>query len=137
MKSCLAQAAEVKDNPFLDDGPDIASRLADVPGIRAMLQQAARERRAMSYSEMLMMLGFRFTRPKMRALCRTLDRIDAEAALCGEPALACLVVREGDGLPGQGWWVGREDYKGVWEGAEARAYLAGHQQRTFDYWSAR
>jgi hypothetical protein len=47
------------------------------------------------------------------------------------------VVREGDGLPGQGWWVGREDYKGVWEGAEARAYLAGHQQNAFDYWSAR
>ncbi|CAN1501066.1 hypothetical protein MCEREM21A_00498 [Sphingomonadaceae bacterium] len=137
MKSCRTQATEVKDNPFLDDGPDIASRLADVPAIRAMLQQAAREQRAMSYSEMLMMLGFRFTRPKMRALCRTLDRIDAEAALCGAPALACLVVREGDGLPGQGWWVGREDYKGVWEGAEARAYLAGHQQRAFDYWSAR
>jgi hypothetical protein len=40
------------DNPFLDDGPDKAKRrLADVEGIAAILQQAAREGRAMSYSE--------------------------------------------------------------------------------------
>lgn len=125
------------DNPFLDDWPGGTERLADVPGITRILQNAAREGRAMSYSEMLMTLGFRFTRPKMRALCRTLDRIDAEAAERGEPPLACLVVREGDGLPGQGWWVGRTDHKGAWEGADARAYLAGHQQRAFDYWATR
>jgi hypothetical protein len=125
------------DNPFLDDGPDIAGALADVPGITAILQQAAREGRAMSYSEMLMTLGFRFTRPKMRALCKTLDVIDIKGMASGEPALACLVVREGDGLPGQGWWVGRHDYKGAWEGAEARDYLAGHQQLAWDYWKER
>jgi hypothetical protein len=125
------------DNPFLDDGPDKAGALADIPRISAILQDAAREGRAMSYSEMLMTLGFRFTRPKMRALCKTLDAIDIEGATRGEPALACLVVREGDGLPGQGWWVGRHDYRGVWEGAEARAYLAVHQQAAFDYWQRR
>jgi hypothetical protein len=125
------------DNPFLDDGPDKAGALADIPRITAILQDAAREGRAMSYSEMLMMLGFRFTRPKMRALCKTLDAIDMEGAGRGEPALACLVVREGDGLPGQGWWVGRTDYQGQWEGAEARAYLAGHQQKAFRYWKGR
>jgi hypothetical protein len=123
------------DNPFLDDGPDHANRLADVAGITAILQQAAREGRAMSYSEMLMTLGFRFTRPKMRALCKTLDAIDTEAEQRGEPALACLVVREGDRLPGQGWWVSRHDYAGAWEGSEARTYLARHQQQAFDYWS--
>ena len=55
------------ENPFLDDGPDIAGALADVAHIADLLQQAAREGRAVSYSELLMMLGFRFTRPKMRA----------------------------------------------------------------------
>jgi hypothetical protein len=125
------------DNPFLDEGPDDAGRLADVGGIAAILQQAARDRRDISYSEMLMLLGYRFTRPKMRALCKTLDAVDTAAEQRGEPALACLVVREGDRLPGQGWWVSRPDHDGAWEGSPARAYLALHQQRAFDYWSNR
>jgi hypothetical protein len=122
---------------FLDEGSADVSALHDVPRITAILQRAARESRAISYSEMLMTLGFRFTRPKMRALCKTLDAIDLAGIERGEPALACLVVRESDRLPGQGWWVGRPDYQGVWEGAEARAYLAGHQQKAFAYWQRR
>ena len=122
---------------FLYDDVADKSALADVPRITAILQDAAREGRAVSYSELLMMLGFRFTRPKMRAVCKTLDAIDRESEARGEPPLAPLVVRESDRLPGQGWWVGRIDYRGAWEGAEARAYLAEHQQRAFDYWQAR
>lgn len=124
------------DNPFLDDGPDKAGRLADVEGIAAILQRAARERRAMSYSEMLMTLGFRFTRPKMRALCKTLDAIDTAGAADGEPGLAVLVVRESDGLPGQGWWVGSAErgYTGPWEGPEAAAHIAERQRAVFRYW---
>lgn len=122
---------------FLDIDAADTSALHDRPRIVGVLQAAAKEGRAVSYSEMLMSLGFRFTRPKMRALCKTLDVIDTEAAASGEPALACLVVREGDGLPGQGWWIGRDDYRGQWEGAEAKAYLARHQQEAFDYWQRR
>jgi hypothetical protein len=122
------------DNPFLDGGPDKVGLLADVVHIAALLQQAAREGRAFSYSEMLMTLGFRFTRPKMRALCKTLDAVDREANARGEPPLAPLVVRESDRLPGQGWWTGRTDYHGAWEGAEARAFVAKQQKRAFDYW---
>ncbi len=122
---------------FLDDGSADNSALHDVPRINAILVNAAREGRAVSYSELLMTLGLRFTRPRMRAVCKTLDKLDANTAVRGEPALACLVVRESDGLPGQGWWVGRHDYQGAWEGAEARAYLAAHQQRAFDYWQRR
>jgi hypothetical protein len=122
---------------FLDEiSPDL-SALLDVRRITGVLQVAAREGRAVSYSELLMQLGFRFTRPKMRALCKTLDAVDREAEACGEPPLAPLVVRESDRLPGQGWWVSRADYAGAWEGAEARAYLAGHQLRAFDYWQGR
>ena len=47
-----------------------------------------------------------FTRPKMRALCKVLAYVDDEAEERGEPELAVLVVRQSDGLPGQGWWVG-------------------------------
>ncbi len=126
------------DNPFLDDNSlDVAAILGDAPRIASLLQQAAREGRAMSYSEILLHLGFRFTRPKMRTLCKTLDKVDREAIANEEPPLAVLVVREGDGLPGQGWWVGRQDYNGQWTGFEASAFVKKHQQRAFDYWRDR
>ena len=57
--------------------------LFDVEAVRALLVAAARERRAVSYSEMLACLGYRFTRPKMRALCATLGKIDEAGAAAG------------------------------------------------------
>jgi hypothetical protein len=119
---------------FLDDAPADLSALYDVPRITAILVDAARNGHSVSYSELLMAFGFRFTRPKMRAVCKTLYAVDAEAEARGQPPLAPLVVRESDRLPGQGWWTGRSDYQGPWEGAEARAYLAKHQTKAFDFW---
>ncbi len=107
--------------------------IADVGRVRALLIAAARAGRAVSYSELLGSLGHRFTRPKMRALCRTLDAIDREAVASGEPALAVLVVRETDRLPGQGWWTGRGDAP-AWEGPVARAYVAERQAAAFAHW---
>ena len=109
--------------------------IADAALVREHIIAGARERRALSYSELLNLLGHRFTRPKMRALCKTLDRIDAEAAAVGEPELAVLVVRESDGLPGQGWWTGRHDWDGLWTGDAATAYVRAIQRRAFAYWS--
>ena len=43
----------------------------------------------------------------MRQLCKVLGIFDEDAAARGEPELAVLVVRQSDGLPGQGWWVER------------------------------
>jgi hypothetical protein len=114
--------------------------LHDMPRIAAILRDVARAGRAVSYSEMLMALGLRFTRPRMRALCKTLDMIDSNAQSLGEPDLAVLVVRESDRLPGQGWWVGRANafaYHGPWTGAEAAAFVAAKQARAFDYWRDR
>jgi hypothetical protein len=116
---------------------DDLSALHDVARIKALLEQAARESRAVSYSELLLDLGFRFTRPKMRAICKTLDAVDRLNAAEGAPALAVLVVREGDGLPGQGWWTGRSDYQGEWTGTRAQAHVAKLQQQVFEYWAAR
>lgn len=120
--------------------PEGPGDIANVPRVRAMLIAAARAGEALSYSEALGQLGFRFTRPKMRALCKTLDAIDAAAAAAGEPELAVLVVRESDRLPGQGWWTSaarRHGYSGAWTGAEAMALIRPIQSRAFDYWQAR
>lgn len=108
----------------------------DVDEIEALLQASAQAGRAISYSEALMMLGLSFSRPKMRALCKVLDAIDARARALDQPELAVLVVRESDRLPGQGWWVGRRDYTGPWIGPPARAFIATVQRRAFDYWGA-
>jgi len=111
--------------------------ISDVPRVRAILIEAASERRAVSYSELLGALGHRFTRPKMRAVCKTLDAIDAVASAAGEPELAVLVVRESDCLPGQGWWTGaaeRYGYEGEWTGSAAARLVAQLQEKAFDHW---
>ena len=115
--------------------------LGDAPRIRKILTGAARAGRSVSYSELLGDLGFRFTRPKMRAVCRTLAEVDRLCARDGEPDLAVLVVRESDRLPGQGWWVGGTalllGYDGPWEGAAAARFIREQQQLAFDYWDKR
>ncbi len=115
-----------------------AGRLADPHEIRAHLVAAAKAGEPITYSELLNRLGHEFTRPKMRALCKVLGAVDEEAAELGEPELAVLVVRQSDGLPGQGWWVAGgasgHDYAGPWEGAEAKRLVGGLHARAFDYW---
>jgi hypothetical protein len=123
IKNKIPDAPQAKENPFFD-----------IDLIRSLLISAAAKKKMISYSELLMLLGYRFTRPKMRAICKVLDRIDHMGALSDEPELAALVVRESDGLPGQGWWIGRADYAGPWTGSEARAYLSNIQAMAFAHW---
>jgi len=121
--------------------PVAGNSIADVARVRALLIDAARAGEAISYSHLLAQLGHRFTRPKMRAVCKTLDVIDEAAIAAGEPELAVLVVRESDGLPGQGWWGGARafvlGYDGPWTGPEAMKLVREQQQIAFDYWRAR
>jgi len=128
------------------DGPiEPASRpdnaIADVARVRAILVASAMAGESISYSHLLAELGHRFTRPKMRAVCKTLDAIDAAGAAAGEPELAVLLVRESDGLPGQGWWVGervmRLGYEGPWTGTKALAFVRTLQEETFAWWRER
>lgn len=106
----------------------------DLPQLRALLTAAARAGHDLSYSDVLLALGERFTRPRMRALCRLLDAIDAAGIAAGEPELAVLVVRESDRLPGQGWWVGRRDAPAEWTGPVAAAFVRGLQAAAFRHW---
>jgi len=113
--------------------------LHDPDEVRAHLIAAAAAGHSLSYSELLEHLGYGFSRPKMRQLCKTLGAVDEEAAARGEPELAVLVVRQSDGLPGQGWWVSgggsAHGYEGPWEGPIAARFIRDLQQRTFDYWA--
>jgi len=115
--------------------------LADPHEVRAHLIAAARGGVARTYGEILEHLGYRFTRPKMRALCAMLDEVDRIGEAQGEPELAVLVVRASDGLPGQGWWVaggGRSrGYEGPWEGPEAARFIQAVQTETFAFWKSR
>ena len=115
--------------------------LAEPEEVRAHLIAAARAGEALSYGALLEQLGYRFTRPKMRALCALLGTIDGAGEARGEPELAVLVVRQSDGLPGQGWWVGggarSRGYEGPWEGPEAKRFVARVQAESFAYWQSR
>ena len=117
-----------------------AGLLADPAEVRAILIASAKARQAISYSEVLELLGHHFSRPKMRALCTVLAHVDDDAEARGEPELAVLVVRQSDGLPGQGWWVGgakKHGYKGLWEGPKAARLIRKVQKQAFDYWAGR
>jgi hypothetical protein len=119
---------------------DSAGLLADPAEVRAILVASAKAGEAISYSETLALLGHHFTRPKMRALCKVLAFVDDEAEDRGEPELAVLVVRQSDGLPGQGWWVGgakKHDYTGQWEGPKAAKLVRKLQRQAFDFWAGR
>jgi hypothetical protein len=116
-----------------------AGLLADPAEVRAHLVAAAAAGESITYSELLAALGHGFSRPKMRALCKVLAVVDEDAAARGEPELAVLVVRQSDGLPGQGWWVGEaamvHGYDGLWEGPEAARFIKRLQRQAFDYWA--
>ena len=117
-----------------------AGLLADPAEVRAILIASAQAGEAISYSEVLMLLGHQFTRPKMRALCKVLTFVDDEAEERGEPELAVLVVRQSDGLPGQGWWVGgarKHGHAGLWEGPKAAKLIRRLQRQAFEFWAGR
>ncbi|MEA3032364.1 MAG: hypothetical protein QOH86_380 [Sphingomonadales bacterium] len=115
--------------------------LAEPAEVRLHLIAAARAGTALSYAELLERLGYGFSRPKMRALCALLGTVDADTEARGEPELAVLVVRQSDGLPGQGWWVAggarSRGYMGPWEGPEAKRFVAAVQAETFAFWQSR
>jgi hypothetical protein len=115
--------------------------LAEPEEVRVHLVAAARAGIALTYSELLERLGYSFSRPKMRALCAILGTVDEQAEAHGEPELAVLVVRQSDGIPGQGWWVAggarSRGYTGPWEGAEAKRFICSVQHETFAWWQSR
>ena len=117
-----------------------AGLLAEPDEVRAILIASALAEEAITYSEVLGLLGHDFSRPKMRALCKVLSFVDDAAEKRGEPELAVLVVRQSDGLPGQGWWVGgakKHGHAGQWEGPKAAKLVRTLQRQAFEFWTGR
>lgn len=115
--------------------------LAEPEEVRLHLVAAAKAGSSLSYGALLERLGYSFSRPKMRALCAILGAVDEAGALRGEPELAVLVVRQSDGLPGQGWWAAggarSRGYAGPWDGPEARRFIERVQSESFAFWQSR
>src|SRR5688500_12884513 len=122
----------------MEDGRDLlAVPISDAATVRSLLIEAAKARRDISYADLLDKMGHRFSRPKMRAVCKTLGAVDDTAVAKGEPELAVLVVRQSDRLPGAGWWVSsvrRLGYDGLWTGPDAVKFIRRRQKLAFDYW---
>jgi len=123
----------------MEDGQDLlAIPISDATAVRQLLVEAAKARRDISYADLLDRMGHAFSRPKMRALCKTLGAVDDAAVAKGEPEFACLVVRQSDRLPGDGWWVTEAErlgYQGLWTGPEAVKLIRKRQKLVFDYWA--
>ena len=74
--------------------PPTASALVDLDRLERVLIQAARERRALTYGQLLAFFERRVTRITVGALCRDLGRVERRRQGDGWPDLACLVVRK-------------------------------------------
>jgi hypothetical protein len=106
----------------------------DPEAVAQILIETAAQGRDITYSELMARMGVRFSRPKVRSLCKVIGQIDREAQSRGEPELAVLVVRASDRLPGEGWWDERTNYGGTTRGDDAVQYVRRLQRATYRYW---
>lgn len=105
--------------------------------LEALLILRACNAEAISYGDVFQWFGHPFQRFQVGQLCAALEEVDRLQRAQGRPELASLVVRQSDGLPGQGWWLskGHEEWTGLFVGPEAAAFVKRHQQRCFDHWA--
>lgn len=112
--------------------------MVDIDRLERLLVAAARERRPMTYGQLLGCFDRGVSRATVQGLCRDLGRVMRRLTPQGAPDLACLVVRRADGLPGEGWFhFAREElgYIGAGTGPGAVAFLAACQRRAYA-WAA-
>ena len=114
--------------------------MVDLDRLERILIQAARERRPVTYGQLLALFERRVTRITVAALCRDLGRVAHRREGEGWPNLACLVVRRSDGLPGGGYFEDlRRDgaYTGPNEGEAAHAFVGSRQEAAYRWAAAR
>jgi hypothetical protein len=112
--------------------------LVDVDRLEALLVEAARARRSLTYAEVLAYFDIRITPRRVFALCRDLGAVCARNRARGEPELAVLVVRKADRLPGEGFFhsLWRDGvYDGPATGPRAAAFIRRETERVFAHWA--
>ena len=104
--------------------------------LEALLILKARNAEAISYGDVFRWFGHPFQRFQVGQLCAALEEVDSRQRAQDRPGLASLVVRQSDGLPGQGWWLSKDhdEWTGLFTGPEAARFVKTHQQRCFDFW---
>ncbi len=110
--------------------------LFPVEELEAWLIACARAGTSVTYGEAFHRFGLPFRRVQVGHLCAALEEVDRRQRAKGRPELACLVVRQSDRIPGQGWWLSKshDPWDGPFEGPEARAFVERHQARAFALW---
>jgi hypothetical protein len=114
------------------------SGLVDTGRLEALLIEAARAQRSVTYAEVLAHFGIRITPRRVYALCRDLGTVCERNRARGEPELAVLVVRKSDRLPGEGFFHGAwrdGSYDGPATGPAARAYIDALSAAVFAFWA--
>lgn len=104
--------------------------------VRQMLVAAAREKAVLTYSDALARLGTRFTRPSMRAMCKTIGDVDRAFRAEGKPELAVLVVSQETRQPGAGWWNSLEQtaFYAANRDSSREEIVKKLQAKAFRYW---
>lgn len=112
--------------------------MVDLERLEAVLVQAARERRPVTYGQLLGYFGRKVTRITVGALCRDLGLVCRRVEAQGGPDLAVLVVRKSDGLPGEGYF-GSLRAEGLHEGPStgpaAEALVRRRQEEVFAFYA--
>jgi hypothetical protein len=114
--------------------------MVDLDRLERVLIEAARQRRPVTYGQLLAFFGRRVTPVTVAALCRDLGRVGARVAARGGPELACLVVRKADGLPGEGWFAWERKasgYQGPSTGPAAARLVQARQAAAFAHFAPR
>ena len=117
---------------------DRRAGMVDLDRFERLLITAARERRPVTYGQVLAFFERRVTPITVSALCRDLGHVCRRVEAAGGPDLACLVVRKSDGMPGDGYFASlRQDgeYDGSSEGPRAVRLLRSRQQAAYA-WAA-
>ncbi|MGH6895471.1 MAG: ribose-phosphate pyrophosphokinase [Geminicoccaceae bacterium] len=112
--------------------------VVDIDRLEALLIEAARARRSLTYAEVLAHFGIRITPRRVYALCRDLGAVCERNRARGEPELAVLVVRKSDRLPGEGFFhsLWRDGaYDGPATGPAAEAFIRREAEGVFAHWA--
>jgi hypothetical protein len=120
--------------------PRTRAGLVEVDRLEALLIEAARARRSLTYAEVLAHFGIKITPRRVYGLCRDLGVVCERSRARGEPELAVLVVRKSDRLPGDGFFHGAwrdGSYDGPATGPRARAYIDRLSALVFAFWAER